>query len=242
MITLEQIPQGGWFQHLSEERVIEWSALAAAAAGVVVGGWLGGVRAVSLFLAYFVLITAHAVEGALEAARVCQDGRLGCLADLPVSGEDALFRQSPSLIGIAIGSVLALLIRRLPSAPLYPLEAAGACALTLVPLGILAGVHDLRAGPVAVIASMPDVPALLAVAAQSAAAGLFITARSPSPRATTIQFVAVGAVFLLPASTSAAMHGRGVEAFFALAVASLAVGVVTGLATVLGRRLRASAT
>jgi hypothetical protein len=211
-------------------------------AGVVVGGWLGGVRAVALFLAYFVLITAHAVEGALEAAWVCQDGRLGCLADLPVSGEDALFRQSPSLIGIAIGSVLALLIRRLPPAPLYPLEAAGVCALTLVPLGILAGVHDVRAGPVAVIASMPDVPALLAFVALSAAAGLVIAARSPSPRATTIQFVALGALFLLPAAASGALHGGGVEALLALAIASLALGVVTGLAALLGRRLRAGAT
>lgn len=239
-ITLEPLSQGGWFQHLSQERVVEWSAVAAGAGGVVVGGWLGGVRAVALFLVYFVLITAHAVGGALEAARLCQD-RLGCLADLPVSPEDALFRQSPSVIGVIFGSMLALTTRRVVPVPLYALEAAGVCALTTVPLGIFAGVRDLRSGPVAVITSLPDVSALLAFVALSAAAGLVIAGRSPSPWATTIQFVALGSVFLLPASTSAAMQGRGVEALFALAVASLMLGAFAGLAVVLGRRLRARA-
>lgn len=239
-ISLEPLPHGGWFQHLSQERVIEWSALAAATAGVAVGGWLGGVRAAALFLVYFVFLTAHAVGSALEVARACQD-RFGCLFDLPGSPEDALLRQLPSLIGIAIGGVLAFLGRRLPPAPLNALEAAGLCALALVSLGIVLGARDLRAGPVAVIASMPDVPALLAVVALSVAAGLVIAARSPWPISTTFQFVAIGAVFLLPASTSAVMQGRGVEALVALAVASLAVGAVVGLAVLLGRRVRVGA-
>jgi hypothetical protein len=239
-ISLEPLPHGGWFQHLSQERVIEWSALAAAAAGVAVGGWLGGVRVAALFLVYFVLLTAHAVGSALEGARACQD-RLGCLFDLPGSLEDALLRQLPSVIGIGVGGVLAFLGRRPPPAPFYALEAAGLCALALTSLGTVLGARDLRAGPVAMIVSMPDVPALLAVVALSVAAGLVIAARAPSPISTTFQFVAIGAVFLLPASTSAAMQGRGVEALFALAVASLAVGAVVGLAVVLGRRVRAGA-
>ena len=239
-MTLEPLPQGGWFQHLSRERVIEWSALAAAAAGVAVGGWLGGVRAAALFLVYFLLLTAHAVGSALEVARACQY-RFGCLIDLPGSPEDALLRQLPSLIGIAVGGVLAFLGRRLPPVPLYALEAAGLCALAFTSFGVVLGAHDLRAGPVAMIASMSDVPALLAFFALSATAGLVIAARSASPISTTFQFVALGAVFLLPASTSAAMQGRGVEGLFALAVATLALGAVAGFAVVLGRRVRASA-
>ncbi|HET6703233.1 MAG TPA: hypothetical protein VFH14_15570, partial [Gemmatimonadaceae bacterium] len=76
--------------------------------------------------------------------------------------------------------------------------------------------------------------------ALSAAAGLVIAFRSQSPIPTTLQFVLIGSVLLLPASTSAALQGRGVEAFLALLVASFAVGVVASAAVMLGRRIRAS--
>jgi hypothetical protein len=217
--SLEPLPGGGWFQHLGNERIIEWTGLAAGCAGVVVGSWLGGWRAATLFLAYLVVTVVLAVSGALELARLCAD-RLGCLADLPVSPDDAIRRQLPSLLGIGAGIALAPLARRMPPLPAYALEAVGACAVILVPLGMLAGVHDPRDGPLAVLASLPAPAGVLTFIALSGVAGLVIAARSRSPMRTTVQLAGLTALFVLPAATSSAMHGGGVAVVAVLATAA----------------------
>jgi len=239
-VTVEPLPQGGWFQHLSNERIVEWSALAAGAAGVAVSRSRGGVRAVALFLAYFVVLVAYAVDGALEAARLCQE-RLGCLSDLPSSTQDALVRQMPSVLGVAVGAVLGLLVRQGVAARTYALEAAGAGALLLVPVGMLTGVSDLRSGPLVIIASLPAAAAVLVSVALTAVAGLIIAVRSRLPTTTTVQFAAFGGVCLLPAATSAAMQSRWLEALIAVVATSIAIGLITAAAAVLGRRMRAPA-
>jgi len=230
--SLEPLPQGGRFQHLSDERIIEWSGLAAGASGVLVASWLGRARAVVVFIAYFGVLVASAIVGALELARLCQD-RLGCLLDLPSSPEDAVLRQAPSLLGVVVGVVLIPAVRRASRMSAFALEGAGAYAVAVVALGILAGVRDLRLGPHAVIQSLSSVPAVLAFLALPAVAGVVIAFRSPLPTQTAVQFAAIAAVLALPVATSVAIQGRGVEALLVLAVTSLTTGVVTGLAIVL---------
>jgi hypothetical protein len=112
-VSLETLPQGGYFQHLSDERVVELSGLAAGFAGAVVAGRFGGVRALALFLGLFAAVVTYSVWSALESARHCQSpDMLGCLHDFPVSNEDAVIRQSPSAVGAAAGSVVGLWARR----------------------------------------------------------------------------------------------------------------------------------
>lgn len=228
--TVEPLPQGGWFRHLSDERITEWAGLAAAFVGIAVAVAVGGVAGSVLFLAYMGGAVLYAVTQALHFGARCQE-RLGCLADLPASPSEAVLRQMPTLLGLAFGFALMPLARRIRMSRALALEAVGVYSLTSMLLQMPRGVYDLRSAPVAVVLSL-DVT-WLAFIASALGAGLLLAA-GPSPLQTTLpRFSALAVIFALPLATSQWLHGHWLATVAVLGAVLLSTALIaTGAAVV----------
>lgn len=231
----ELLPRGGSIEYLSTVRALEWSALAGTAAGVAVSYRLGGRRALGFFIVFLVAVLAYVVLSSLSTMEACRM-RLGCVsAEPPLSRLDALIRQSPTLLGIALGLALIPLILRLALPPSPALEAAGTFAVARMLVFAPLGPYDLRAAP-GLLTDLGLVSIGLQLLAPLVIAGGVIAARSRSLLRSAAAFGIMVMVMMIGDAGGAILTGRGGDAIGPLATLALGAAAVAVLVALAIRR------